>query len=71
MATTNSGMVGNSRCVARMTREITVPSPMPASKMRTAGGVGRSSVTSCVARCAIADFSLQVLTNARYFWRLS
>jgi hypothetical protein len=44
---------------------------MPASKRRSAGGVGRMLRSSSAARLAIADFSLQVLTNARYFWRLS
>jgi hypothetical protein len=54
-----------------MTRVSTVPSPIPASNIRSAGGVGRNKVISCAARRAMADFSLQVVMKARYFWRLS
>jgi hypothetical protein len=35
------------------------------------GGVGRISRSSSAPRSATFCFSLQVLTNARYFWRLS
>jgi hypothetical protein len=48
-----------------------VASPMPASKMRSAGGDGCSEASSLPTRRATADFSLQVLTKARYFCRLS
>src|ERR1700743_3014103 len=54
-----------------MTRVSTVPSPTPASKMRTAGGRGWMLASSSATRCATTHFSLQVLTNSRYFWRLS
>ncbi len=71
LATTISGTVGNCAWAWRMMRASTVASPMPASKTRSAGGVGRMCFSSAAARWATADFSLQVLTNARYFWRLS
>ncbi len=71
LATTMTGTVGNSACAWRKSRESTVASPMPASKILSAGGVGRMFFSSAAARLATADFSLQVLTNARYFCRLS
>ena len=70
-ATTSTGTVGNRWCTVRSTRERTVPSPMPASKRWSAGGVGCSLVNSSAQRAAMTAFSLQVVTNARYFWRLS
>ena len=54
-----------------MTRVSTVPSPMPASNTRTAGGSGCRWASSRPTRRATISFSLQVLTNSRYFWRLS
>src|SRR5690606_10468353 len=54
-----------------MTRIRTVPSPNPASKTRTAGGVGWMFTSSIATRCATTDFSEQVLTNSWYFCRLS
>jgi hypothetical protein len=57
--------------MVRSSRDSTVPSPMPASNTRSAGGVGRRWESSSAARWAIAVFSLQVFTKARYFWRLS
>ncbi|MEJ0028592.1 MAG: hypothetical protein WDN01_21420 [Rhizomicrobium sp.] len=48
-----------------------VPSPTPASNIRTAGGRGWMFASSSVTRFAISRFSLHVLTNIRYFWRLS
>ena len=45
---------------------------MPASKMFSAGGLGCTMLQLLAPRAAAtADFSLQVLTKARYFWRLS
>src|SRR5882757_7728313 len=57
--------------MARMTRASTVPSPTPASNTLTAGGRGWILASSMPTRCATTHFSLQVLTNSRYFWRLS
>ena len=54
-----------------MTRESTVPSPTPASNTRTAGGRGWMLASSRPTRLAISHFSRQVLTNSRYFCRLS
>src|SRR5436190_19964943 len=54
-----------------MTRASTVPSPMPASNRRTAGGRGWIWPSSSPTRRAMTSFSLQVLTKRRYFWRLS
>ena len=71
MATASSGTVGNSWCVVRIIRESTVASPIPASKIRSDGGVGRSWESSSADRLTTTAFSLQVLTNVRYFWRLS
>ena len=71
MATAKSGTVGKSWCVVRIIRESTVASPMPASNIRSAGGVGRSCASSSAARLTTTAFSLHVLTNVRYFWRLS
>src|SRR5258706_14465527 len=56
--------------MARMTRASTVPSPTPASKTLTDGGRGWILASSMPTRCATTHFSLQVLTNSRYFWRL-
>src|SRR5215472_7673693 len=64
-------MVGKRSCMARMTRASTVPSPTPASNTRTAGGRGWMLASSSETRCATTHFSLQVLTNSRYFCRLS
>src|SRR5258705_11847036 len=44
---------------------------MPASNRRTAGGRGWMWPSSRPTRPATAHFSLQVLTNIRYFCRLS
>src|SRR5262245_55347474 len=57
--------------MARSARNSTVPSPTPASKRRTAGGRGWMLASSNPTRLAITHFSLQVLTNGSYFWRLS
>src|SRR5207237_10840987 len=46
-------------------RSITVPSPIPASKRRTAGGVGRNKASSSAARRAMADFSLHAVTRSQ------
>ena len=48
-----------------------VPSPVPASNTRNAGGAGSSAASSAPMRWPIAHFSLQVVTNSRYFSRLS
>src|SRR5581483_9202693 len=64
-------MVGKRACSARMTRDSTVPSPTPASKMRSAGGVGCKLPSSSEILFATSVFSLQVETKRRYFWRLS
>src|SRR5215831_20773892 len=64
-------MAGKRSCIARITRASTVPSPMPASNSRTAGGRGWILTSSCPTRWATTHFSLQVFTNRRYFWRLS
>ena len=42
-----------------------------ASNSRNAGGVGCRYESSWAVRSATTHFSLQVLTNPRYFWRLS
>src|SRR5256885_15372334 len=65
------GIVGYRWCIARMTRARTVPSPTPASNTLTAGGRGCILASSMPTRCATTHFSLQVLTNSKYFWRLS
>ena len=49
----------------------TVPSPTPASKIRSAGGDGCKLPSSSEIRLATSVFSLQVETNSRYFCRLS
>ena len=64
-------MVGKRSCIERITRASTVPSPTPASNTRTAGGRGWMLPSSMPTRLAISHFSLQVLTNSRYFCRLS
>src|SRR6201989_3009314 len=64
-------MVGKRSCIERITRASTVPSPRPASNTRTAGGRGWILASSRSTRLAISHFSLHVLTNSRYFWRLS
>ncbi len=64
-------MVGKRWCMARHTRAKTVPSPMPASKMRIDGGVGITLLSSRETRSPITHFYEQVLTKSRYFWRLS
>ncbi len=64
-------MVGKRSCIERITRASTVPSPTPASNTRTAGGRGWMLASSMPTRLAISHFSLQVLTNSRYFCRLS
>src|ERR1700745_536100 len=64
-------MVGKRSCMARITRTSTLPSPTPASNRRTAGGRGWMLASSSETRWATTHFSLQVLTNSRYFWRLS
>src|ERR1700731_1933294 len=64
-------MCGKRSCMARITRTSTEPSPTPASNTRTAGGRGWMCTSSSETRCATSHFSLQVLTNSRYFCRLS
>src|SRR6266446_1203918 len=64
-------MVGKRACSARITRDSTVPSPTPASKTRSAGGVGCRLPSSSEILVATSVFSLQVETNSRYFCRLS
>src|SRR5260221_12545368 len=64
-------MVGKRACSARITRDKTVPSPTPASKIRSAGGAGCRLPSSSEILFAISVFSLQVETNRRYFCRLS
>src|SRR6185312_17300178 len=54
-----------------MTRPSTVPSPTPASNSRSAGGRGWMLAISSDTRFATTHFSEQVLTNSRYFCRLS
>ena len=62
---------GKAVCIARMVRDSTVPSPMPASNSRSAGGRGWMLASSMRNRWATTHFSLQVVTNSRYFCRLS
>src|SRR6202171_6778814 len=64
-------MVGKRAWTARITRDSTVPSPTPASKMRSAGGAGCRLPSSSEILFPTSVFSLQVETNSRYFWRLS
>src|SRR5216684_3943711 len=64
-------MVGKRACSARITRDSTVPSPTPASKIRSAGGIGCRLPSSSEILFATSVFSLQVETNSRYFCRLS
>src|SRR5258705_11246896 len=64
-------MVGKRACSDRITRDSTVPSPTPASKIRSAGGVGCRLPSSSEILFATSVFSLQVETNSRYFCRLS
>src|SRR4029079_19203544 len=64
-------MVGKRACTARITLDSTVPSPTPASKMRSAGGAGCRLPSSSEMRLPTSDFSLHVETHSRYFWRLS
>ena len=70
-AAASSGTVGNARWTARMSRVSTVASPMPGVEdpQRRRARVQRPS--SFDARAPTTAFSLQVLTNARYFCRLS
>src|SRR3954469_2652561 len=71
LPTMKNGTVGKRRCISRITRASTVPSPMPASNTRTAGGRGWICPSSRPTRRAMTSFSLHVLTKRRYFWRLS
>src|SRR3954463_5853353 len=71
LPTMKNGTVGKRRCISRITRASTVPSPMPASNTRTAGGRGWICPSSRPTRRAMTSFSLHVLTKSRYFWRLS
>ena len=64
-------MVGNMLCMARIVRVKTVPSPMPASSTRSAGGLGFTCFNSCAIRVVTCHFSMQVVTNIKYFSRLS
>src|SRR5258707_12153853 len=64
-------MVGKRACSDRITRDSTVPSPTPASKIRRAGGGGCRLASSSEILFATSVFSLQVETNSRYFCRLS
>ena len=70
-ATASTGTVGKRSWTVRSMRDRTVPSPIPASNSSSAGGVGRSRAISSAQRAAMTAFSLQVVTKARYFWRLS
>src|ERR1700691_5333974 len=64
-------MVGKRAGSARITRDSTVPSPTPASKIRSAGGDCCILPSSRKILFATSVFSLQVDTNRRYFCRLS
>src|SRR3981081_3225704 len=64
-------MVGKRACSARITRDSTVPSPTPASKIRSAGGGGCRVPSSRENRCATSVFSLQVATKRRDVCRLA
>ena len=64
-------MCGKRSCIERITRVSTEPSPTPASNTRTAGGRGWMLPSSSATRLATTHFSEQVLTNSRYFCRLS
>ena len=64
-------MLGKRSCIERITRDSTEPSPTPASNTRTAGGRGWMLCSSSETRLATTHFSEQVLTNSRYFCRLS
>src|ERR1700749_4749141 len=64
-------MCGKRPCMLRSTFDSTVPSPTPASNTRTAGGRGWMLCSSSETRFATTHFSEQVLTNSRYFCRLS
>ena len=66
-----TGVRPECQCIARIRRARTVPSPTPASNKRTEGGVGRMLPSSWATRSPIIHFSEQVLTNIRYFCRLS
>jgi len=56
LPTTRKGMVGNMLCMARIVRVNTVPSPMPASSTRSAGGLGFTCFSSCAIRAATCHF---------------
>ncbi len=71
LPTTTKGTVGSRRCRSRSTWLSTTPLPVPASNTRSAGGVGLSWVSSRPMRVATSAFSLVVVTNNRYFSRLS
>jgi hypothetical protein len=71
LPTTTIGTVGMRRCRSRNTLATTVPLPVPASNTRSAGGVGCSRSSSLPIRSATTAFSLVVVTNSRYFSRLS
>src|SRR5436305_4277864 len=64
-------MCGKRSCIERNERTSTEPSPTPASNTRTAGGRGWMLPSSSATRLATTHFSEQVLTNSRYFCRLS
>ncbi len=71
LATTDIGTVGNRWWMLRIRRASTVPSPMPASNTRSAGGVGRDLLQ--LQRGAMRHCRLLVagVDEGEYFWRLS
>ena len=71
LPTTTNGTVGMRRCRSRSTLASTIPLPVPASNTRSAGGVGLRWSSSSPMRAATTAFSLVVVTNSRYFSRLS
>ena len=71
LPTTKNGTVGRRRCMSRNTWLSTMPLPVPASNIRTAGGRGTMRPSSRPIRAATSAFSLVVITNSRYFSRLS
>ena len=71
LPTTKNGTVGNRRCRSRNTWLSTMPLPVPASNTRSAGGRGTMWPSSRPIRAATSAFSLVVITNSRYFSRLS
>src|SRR4051812_801535 len=71
LPTTKNGTVGNRQCISRSTALRTIPLPVPASNNLNAGGRGAMWAISRPIRAATSAFSLVVMTNSRYFSRLS